>query len=71
MEQVIEQFRQKGGTEDMAKRFYQKHDSTGWYLNNSPIIKWQSLINSYIANWKDLTPPSSEDIRKTNKAWFI
>jgi len=50
-EQVWQFFMGAGGTKEMAKGFYEKHDGTGWFLNNSPIVKWQSLANSYISNW--------------------
>lgn len=50
-EQVHEVFFRNGGTEEMAKGFFNKHEGTGWYLNNSPIINFVSLVNNYIANW--------------------
>jgi uncharacterized protein YdaU (DUF1376 family) len=52
--QVWEYFSGAGGTKDMAKAFYDKHDGTGWFINGSPIVKWQSLANSFITNWNKI-----------------
>jgi hypothetical protein len=52
--QVWEFFSGAGGTKDMAKAFYDKHDGTGWFINGSPIVKWQSLANSFITNWNKI-----------------
>jgi hypothetical protein len=53
-ENVWEFFSGAGGTKDMAKAFYDKHDGTGWFINGSPIVKWQSLANSFITNWNKI-----------------
>jgi len=50
-EQVWEVFSRGGGTKEMAKSFWEKHDGTGWYLNGSPIINYSSLANKFIENW--------------------
>jgi hypothetical protein len=52
--QVWEFFNGAGGTKEMAKNFYDKHESTGWFLNGSPIVKWQSIANNFITNWKKI-----------------
>lgn len=51
-EQVLEAFIFGGGTKEMAKSFYEKHDGTGWFLNGSPITNFKSLANKFIDNWK-------------------
>lgn len=51
IEQVKEQFIRRGGTEEMADKFFLKHNSVGWFLNNSPIKNFASLIPGYIHNW--------------------
>jgi hypothetical protein len=51
-EQVHEQFLRIGATEEMARIFFDKHESTGWFLNNSPIINWAALANTFVANWE-------------------
>ena len=52
--QVWEFFNGAGGTKEMAKAFYDKHDGTGWFINGSPIVKWQSFANNFITNWKKI-----------------
>lgn len=51
--QIWEFFSGAGGTKEMAKSFFEKHEATGWFLNNSPIVKWQALANRFIATWKE------------------
>jgi uncharacterized protein YdaU (DUF1376 family) len=51
-EEVHMKFLQNGGTEEMAKRFFNKHESTEWFLSGSPIRNFSSLIPSYISSWK-------------------
>lgn len=51
-------FYQQGGTQDQALRFFAKHEATGWYLNNSPIVSWPSLVPSFLANWKEIEQDS-------------
>lgn len=52
LEEVKLTFAQQGGTEEMAERFYQKHSATGWFLNNSPIRNYASLVGGYIDQWR-------------------
>jgi hypothetical protein len=52
IEEVKEQFIRRGGTEEMAEKFFLKHNSVGWFLNNSPIKNFASLIPGYIHNWQ-------------------
>lgn len=52
--QVWEFFSGIGGTKEMAKAFYEKHDGTGWFANNSPIVKWQSFANNFVSTWKKI-----------------
>lgn len=50
-ENVFEAFFRNGGNDEMAKKFYNKYDSTGWFLNGSPIINFASLIPNFISTW--------------------
>lgn len=50
--QVWEVFSRSGGTKEMAKAFFEKHDGTGWFIGNSPITNFSSLANKFIDNWK-------------------
>lgn len=53
LQQVQEVFYRNAGTIEQAKRFFEKHEATGWYLNNSPIKSFASLVPGYIAAWKE------------------
>jgi uncharacterized protein YdaU (DUF1376 family) len=59
-DQVWEVFSRAGGTKDMAKSFYEKYESTGWFINGSPVTNWTSLANRFITNWRNL-----DESRKT------
>lgn len=41
----------QGGTEEMAKKFFDDYQSTDWYRKNSPIKNFVPLVSGYIANW--------------------
>lgn len=56
LQQVQEAFFRNGGTPEQAKRFFEKHEATGWYLNNSPIKSFSSLIPGYISAWNEKLP---------------
>ena len=47
-EQVYEVFFRNGGTEEMAKGFFNKWEGTGWFLNGSPIVNFVKLAENYI-----------------------
>jgi len=51
-EDVHRVFIQQGGTEVMAKRFFDNNVATGWYLKGSPIMNFSNLVPSFIANWR-------------------
>ena len=50
--QVWEVFSRSGGSAEMAKSFYEKHEGTGWFIGSSPITNFSSLANKFIDNWK-------------------
>jgi hypothetical protein len=50
-EQVYEVFFRNGGTEEMAKSFFNKWEGTGWFLNGSPIINFVKLAENYILTY--------------------
>jgi len=56
LQKVQEAFIQRGGTIEQAQKFFAKHESTGWYLNNSPIKAFASLIPGFISAWNDKSP---------------
>lgn len=50
--QVLEAITAAGGTKEMAKSFWQKHESTGWFSNGSPIKNYVVLAQRFVSNWK-------------------
>lgn len=50
-QQVWEVFKRAGGTQEMAKSFYEKWDGVGWFANGSPITNFVSFANKFIDNW--------------------
>lgn len=52
-EKVFEAFVSAGGTEEMAKQFFDKHEGTGWFVNGSPIVNYVALAQKFIRNWND------------------
>lgn len=41
-----------GGTVEMAKSFWEKHEGTGWFINGSPIVNYSALASKFVTNWK-------------------
>jgi hypothetical protein len=56
LQQVEEVFFRNGGTKDQAERFFNKHEATEWYLNNSPIKNFASLVPGFLTAWKEKSP---------------
>jgi hypothetical protein len=50
--QTLEAIVFAGGTKEMAKSFYDKHESTGWFINGSPVVNYTALAQRFVANWK-------------------
>lgn len=59
--QVWEVFSRAGGTREMAKAFFEKHEATGWFSGSSPIVNFAPLANKFIDTWK------RNDEQKTKK----
>lgn len=53
LQQVEEVFFRNGGTKVQAEKFFAKHEATEWYLNNSPIKNFASLVPGFISAWKE------------------
>lgn len=51
IDQVTHQFHLRGGTQEMAEKFFLTHQATDWHLRGSPITQYTSLIPSYIHNF--------------------
>jgi len=56
LQQVEEVFFRNGGSKEQAGKFFAKHEATEWFLNNSPIRNFASLIPGFIAAWKEKSP---------------
>lgn len=51
--EVWECFMKKGGTKEMASKFWNKHESTGWYIGGNPIMSIDGLAMNYVNTWID------------------
>lgn len=67
-EDVHRVFIQNGGTEEMAKTFFNSNESISWYRNGSPITNFSNLVPSYIENWKKNERNSSTKSKLGNKS---
>ncbi len=65
-EQVYECFKMKGGTEEMAKNFFNTHESTEWFYKGSPITNFTNLVPSYVASWKRNETRNGGTVDSTN-----
>tara|TARA_R110000868_G_scaffold111794_2_gene301600 strand:+ start:671 stop:1543 length:873 start_codon:yes stop_codon:yes gene_type:complete len=52
-EQVHEDFIRKGGTKEMAEKFFEINSGLDWYYKNSPITNFRHFVSSYISSWKN------------------
>lgn len=53
-ENVEHAFISAGGSKEMAKNFFDKYEATGWRLNGSQIVRWESLISKFIVSWHEI-----------------
>lgn len=53
MEEVCMYFLQNGGTADMAEKFFQTNQSTGWFYKSSPITNFRHMVPGYIRAWQE------------------
>jgi hypothetical protein len=68
-EQVYEVFFRNGGTEEMAKSFFNKWEGTGWFLNGSPIVNFVKLAENYIITYnKNKTEKNGTKSRSQRQA---
>ena len=52
IERVIESFCRKGGTKEMAEKFFEDKEGTGWFYKGSPITNFEHLVGGFIESWK-------------------
>jgi hypothetical protein len=53
LEEVHRVFLQNGGNFEMAKKFFEVNDATGWFYKGSPITNFASQVPSYISSWNE------------------
>ena len=54
IEKVKEVFNRHGGTNQMAQKFFDVNETSGWYYKGNPIQNFENLVNGFIATWKDI-----------------
>lgn len=52
IDQVRETFANQGGTKEMADKFFELNNATGWFYKSSPIINFSNLVPGFISAWK-------------------
>jgi len=68
LEDVQMCFTQNGGTKEMADKFFEVNQSTGWFYKSSPITNFRNMVPGYIRAWTEnesKRPPPP--IRKESK----
>lgn len=53
-QEVHEAFVRMGGTQEQSKKFFDKYEATGWMMKGTPIVKWTSLIRSFLDTWAEI-----------------
>ncbi len=51
-DKVHEVFRSKGGTKEMAEKFFNNWEAVGWFKQGSPITNFSNMVGGFIASWK-------------------
>lgn len=59
--QVWEVFKSNGGTKEMAKAFWEKHEATGWFIHGSPIVNYVALASKFITTWHSVGNQKKDD----------
>lgn len=53
-EEVHQAFKNNGGTEEMAKIFFDKHSGVGWFNKGTPITNFRYFVSSFIQNFNKI-----------------
>lgn len=51
-DKVIEVFSRAGGTKEMADKFFEVNEGTGWFYRGSPITNFSNFVPGFIDAWK-------------------
>jgi hypothetical protein len=65
LDEVKYAFRGSGGNDEMAEIFFNKHESTNWNLNGSPIFHFKSLIPNFITNFNQIKNARNQSSNKS------
>lgn len=60
-QQVWEVFSKNNGTKEMAKAFYEKYESTGWFIHGSPVVNYVALASKFITAWHSVGNQKKDD----------
>lgn len=63
-DQVHEAFIRRGGTKEMAQRFFDSNQATGWFHKGSPIENFLYMVPGYVDNWKRNDGTSVSEVPK-------
>jgi len=53
-DKVWEVFMNHGGTKEMAKKFFDTYEASGWFNKNGPITNFANLVPGYVQSWKEI-----------------
>lgn len=67
LEKVQEVFLSKGGSREMAEKFFNTHSATDWFYNGSPIRNFSNLVPGYIASWNKRTSGAGVENKYENQ----
>lgn len=61
-EKIWEVFKSNGGTKEMADKFWDSNEATGWYNRGCPITNFKNLVPGFIATWKSFDKTAKKDL---------
>lgn len=53
-QQVWECFVRNDGTKEMAKKFWDEMEATGWYRKGSPVRNFAAIVPGWVTTWKEI-----------------
>jgi len=64
-QEVLQHFKNSGGTEEMAKLFFDKHSGVGWFNKGNPITNFRYFVSSFITNFKKFQDGTNKSNHKS------
>jgi hypothetical protein len=65
-EEVNQAFKNNGGTEEMAKLFFDKYSGVGWFNRGNPITNFRYFVSSFITNFNKFNNGTNQSSNKSN-----